>query len=274
MAWFKRKAKRNEEVIPESSANAEQPGRPAYRLENIQGVGARARQEDSFTFMNALDEQLYRDHGMMFAVCDGMGGMKDGKVASETAINSFRRSFEALDTDADIAGQLRDSVFAASAEIEDILEGDGGSTVVIGVVFREQLYYASVGDSYFYLKRGGGLYRLNAEHNVCHLRYLENIRDGGFDTQECRNDPEAAALTQFLGMTGLSQVDRSVRPLRLQPGDLLLACSDGVGGVVDERELLEILDGSEGMCRRIEQRIAEHARPNQDNYTALIIQCL
>lgn len=272
MAWFKRKSKRNNKA--EAPADLEQAGRPAYRLENIQGVGARARQEDSFTFMNALDEQLYRDRGMMFAVCDGMGGMKDGKAASETAISSFRRFFEELDRDADIAGQLRESVFAASAKIEDILEGDGGSTAVIGVIFQEQLYYASVGDSYFYLKRDGGLYRLNTEQNICHLRYLENIRDGGFDPQECRNDPEAAALTQFLGMTGLSQVDCSVRPLRLQSGDLLLACSDGVGGVVDERELLEILDGSEGMCRRIEQCIAEHARQNQDNYTALIIQCL
>lgn len=268
MAWFKKKQKKNVTVSTETG------GRLRYRIENLQGVGARARQEDSFTLVNALDEQLYNDCGLMFTVCDGMGGMKDGKIASETAINSFRKFFAEMNRNGSVAMQLKESVFAASEEVEKLLDGDGGSTVVIGVILHGQLYYASVGDSYFYLKRDGKLYRLNAEQNLCHQRYLENIRDGVFDPKECREDPEAAALTQFLGMTGFSEVDCSVRPMFLQKGDMLLACSDGVGGVIDEQELLDILDGSEGMCRQIEQRIADHAKPNQDNYTVLVIQCI
>lgn len=267
MAWFKKKQKKNVTVSPETGS------RLCYRIDNLQGIGTRTRQEDSFTLVNALDEQLYNDYGLMFAVCDGMGGMKDGKIASETAINSFRNFFSEMDRSGRIARQLKESVFAASEEIERVLGGDGGSTVVIGVILHEQLYFASVGDSYFYLKRDGELYRLNAEQNLCHQKYLENIRDGVFEPKECREDPEAAALTQFLGMTGLSEVDCSVRPMFLQKGDILLACSDGVGGVLDHQELLDILDGSEGMCRQIEQCIAEHANSNQDNYTALVIQC-
>lgn len=268
MAWFKKKEKRNVTVSPETCC------RMRYQIENLQGVGTRARQEDSFTIMNALDEQLYNDYGLMFAVCDGMGGMKDGKIASETAVNSFRKFFSEMDRSGKIAMQLKKSVFTASEDVENLLNGDGGSTVVIGIIFHEQFYFASVGDSYLYLKRGGKLYRLNAEHNLCHQRYLENIRDGAFDPIECREDPEAAALTQFLGMTGFSEIDCSVRPMFLQKGDMLLACSDGVGGVLNEHELIDILDGSEGMCRQIEQRIVEHAKPNQDNYTALIIGCI
>ena len=268
MVWLKKKRKRSVTVNPEAG------GGLCYQVENLQGIGARGRQEDSFTLVNALDEQQYNDYGLMFAVCDGMGGMKDGKIASETAINSFRNFFSQMDRRGQIAMQLKESVFTASEEVERLLEGDGGSTVVIGLILHEQLYFASVGDSYFYLKRDGKLYRLNAEQNLCHQRYLENIRDGKFDPSECRTDPEAAALTQFLGMTGFSEVDCSVRPMFLQKGDILLACSDGVGGVLDEQELLGILDGSEGMCRQIEQHIAEHAKPNQDNYTALIVSCV
>jgi len=247
-----------------------------YKVANLQGIGARRRQEDSFTLMNALDETLYDEYGLMFAVCDGMGGMKDGKLASETAVASFRRFFKDMDRRGRIAEQLKQSVFAASQEVESYLGGDGGSTVVIGIIYHEQLYFASVGDSFFYLKRNGRLYRLNSEHNVCHERYLENIRDGYFDPTECRNDREAAALSQFLGMPGLEEVDCSVRPMWLQKGDVLLACSDGVGGVLSEYEILDAMNYElgEDACRRLEQSLIEYAKPNQDNYTALLIQCL
>ena len=268
MAWLNKKQKKSITVNPEAG------GSLRYQVENLQGIGARARQEDSFTLMNALDEQQYKAYGLMFAVCDGMGGMKDGKVASETAINSFRSFFSKMDRRGKIAMQLKESVFTASEEVERLLDGDGGSTVVIGVILHEQLYFASVGDSYFYLKREGKLYRLNAEQNLCHHRYLENIRNGVFDPHECREDPEAAALWQFLGLPGLSEVDCSVRPMYLQKGDVLLACSDGVGGVLDEQELLDALNHPAEVSRMIEQRIVEHAKQNQDNYTALIIRCV
>lgn len=267
MAWF-RKRKTSVTVSPEA------PDGLRYLIENVQGIGARERQEDSFTLVNALDAQLASDYGLMFAVCDGMGGMKDGKMASEAAIQSLRRSFAKMDRHEKLAAQLKESVFTASEEVERLLDGDGGSTVVVGIILHEQLYFASVGDSYFYLKRDGKLYRLNAEQNVCHERYLKDIRDGVWDPDACRADPESQALTQFLGMTGFSEVDGSARPMFLRKGDILLACSDGVGGVLDEQELLSILNNPKGMCRQIEQRIADHATPNQDNYTAIIISCI
>ena len=52
----------------------------SYRIANLQGVGARARQEDSFAVANAMDVSQIREQGLFFAVCDVMGGMKDGKL--------------------------------------------------------------------------------------------------------------------------------------------------------------------------------------------------
>ena len=273
MMWFKSKKKKKDTTI-DLALNVSDKLR--YKVANLQGVGARQRQEDSFTLMNALDEEQYDENGLMFAVCDGMGGMKDGKLASETAVASLRQFFADMDRRGRIAEQLKTSVFKASEEVENLLDGDGGSTVVVGIIYHEQLYFASVGDSFFYLKRDGKLYRLNSEQNVCHERYLENIRDGVFDPIECRNDEEAAALSQFLGMPGLSKVDCSVRPMQLQKGDVLLACSDGVGGVLSEMEVLDALnyESGEQACRELEQRLVEHSKPNQDNYTALLLQCL
>lgn len=247
-----------------------------YQVANLQEVGARNRQEDSFTFVNAFDVTEIKENGLLFVVCDGMGGMKDGKVASETAITSIRRSFNEMNRDADLAEQLKNSVYLAADEVEKRLEGDGGSTIVAGILFQEKLYYASVGDSFLYLKRGNQLYRLNREHNLCAQTYLESIRSGDIDPKAGRECPEAAALTQFLGMTGLSDVDCSVRPLPVKDGDVFLACSDGIGGVLKEEELLCALSlhSSQAMCQQIKQGIIAHAKKNQDNFTALVIKCL
>lgn len=246
-----------------------------YEAANLQGVGARERQEDAFTLVNTLDEQLYDHFGLMFSVCDGMGGMKDGKLASDTVISCLRNFFNNMNRSERIPEQLADAVFSASAEVEQALGGDGGSTAVVGIILDERLYFASVGDSFLYLYRNGGLYRLNRHHTVCHDLYMKNIRSGSTETQSCREDPEAAALSQFLGMPGLSEIDVSARPLDLHKGDVLLACSDGVGGVLDKSEMTEALGQSapQSMCKMLEERITGHSVPNQDNYTALVIEC-
>ena len=155
--------------------------RPGYRVANLQGLGARTGQEDSFTVAGAFDAAMVQEKGLFFAVCDGMGGMKDGRLASETAIQSLRQSFQAMDRSQDLAPQLKQSVYQASAQVEARIWGEGGSTVVMGILYQDRLYYASVGDSFLYLLREGNLLRLNAEQNLLHQKYLESIQEGSMD---------------------------------------------------------------------------------------------
>ena len=246
----------------------------SYQVANLQGLGSRARQEDSFTVANAFDGGLAREKGLLFAVCDGMGGMRDGRLASETAIQSLRQAFQGMDRSGDLAAQLEQSVYQASYQVESLIGGDGGSTVVIGILYQNSLYYASVGDSFLYLLRDGNLLRLNTEHNLCHQNYLEAIRDGDMDPLPYLDQPDGAALTEFLGMVGLDAVDCSVRPLPLDPGDVLLACSDGVGGVLSPEEVAEALrkPTAEEMCSDLEAKIVSYNNVNQDNYTAIIVK--
>lgn len=248
----------------------------SYMVANLQGVGARQRQEDSFAFVNALSPEQYLRDGLMFCVCDGMGGMSDGKVASETAVASLRRTFASLDKTGNIGRQLADGLIGASDEVFSQLGGGGGSTAVFCVIIDEKLYFASAGDSFLYLFREGRLIRLNSEHNLCHEKYLENIRDGYLDINEPRNDPETNALTSFLGMAGELTVDLSENAIPLLSGDLLLACSDGVGGVLCEKALKSMLVSTSvaQMTKDIEESIITMNRVNQDNYTALIVQCI
>ena len=246
-----------------------------YRVANLQGLGKRARQEDSFTVANAFDVMKIQSEGLLFAVFDGMGGMKDGKLASETAAAHIRNFFQNMDRSSDISAQIVDALYEASDAVCELIGGDGGSTAVVSVILNESLYYASVGDSFLYLKRGNNLYRLNAEHNVLHDEYLDCVRSGDLDPEYCRRVDEAAALTQFLGKIGMDEVDHFIRPMALEDGDVLLSCSDGVGGVLSENEIMTALSfrSERAMCQHIEQCLLAHDLQYQDNYTALVVKC-
>ncbi len=260
-----------------SQVNNKPYRRLGYRIANLQGVGQRARQEDSFTLVNAFDVKTIKREGLLFAVCDGMGGMKDGKEASEKAVTVIRQCFAALNRQGDISSQLKETLHRASDKVEDLVGGAGGSTAILSVIYDDKLYYASVGDSYYYLKRGDCVYRINREHNVCNRICMELLRDGIMDPTEGREDSETAALTQFIGMRGgIEDIDAFVRPLPLIEGDVLLACSDGVGGTIDENEILAALslDNPNDMCTAMEQGILRHGKVNQDNYTAIVVQCV
>lgn len=279
MSFFKNKKNTEDDRIVNrtiSPGKGDFTGNLNYNVANLQGIGARQRQEDSFTFVNAFDDEAVRKEGMLFAVCDGMGGMKDGKVASETAVSYIRNEFANMNMSANIAAQMKNILLGASDAIENLLEGDGGSTAVVGLIYQNQLYYVSVGDSFLYLIRDGMIYRLNHEHNLCNQIFLECIRSGRFDPGEGRNDSESAALTHFLGMTGLEDIDGSFKPLPLKNGDVLLACSDGVGGTLDEDEILNSSYQGDimSMCNMLEQGIVNHNKLNQDNYTAIVVRCI
>lgn len=247
----------------------------SFEVANLQGVGARNRQEDSFVFVNVFDVTKIKQEGLMFLVADGMGGMKDGKIASEAVVTGMREVFRRIDRDADIAMQIHNGVFEVGAQVVQLLGGYGGSTLVACVVYQEQLYFASVGDSFLYLMRDGHLYRLNKEHTLLNQRLLENIRSGNMDRAKLEKDDEDEALTQFIGMDGMDEVDFFRKPFPLRHGDILLACSDGVGSVLSQQTILSCMDsGKPGeICASIEKQIIMQGRRNQDNYTALVVKC-
>ncbi len=247
----------------------------SYHGAQLQQTGSRDNQEDSFAFANISDVTLMRLRGLLAVVADGMGGMKDGKAASEAALQRFKADFERLDLSAGIPAQLRDSMIAANDEIFAALGAQGGSTGIVCVFYNESLYYASVGDSYLILKRGDSIYHLNRKQNMFSRLCLKQIREGIMDRSPAEVNPEKAALTGYLGMRELRDVDYVLRPVPLEDGDVVLICSDGIGGVLDDSQLMRCLsaDTPELMCRSMHEAIVAADRRYQDNYTALVVRC-
>ena len=247
----------------------------SYRLANLQGQGRRDYQEDSFAFANALDVTLIREKGLLAAVADGMGGMEGGRQASSLAIKTVLDDFAAMDMAGDIGAQLEDLTEHASRNVNDVIGGKGGCTLAAGIFYDERLHFVSVGDSFIWLLRNGELIRLNSEHNKMNEIYLETIRAGDMDPTKGRENFESTALTQFIGMTGMDEIDVSRKPLPLKVGDTVVICSDGVGGVLTEEEVIKCLTGKtpDNACLAMDGLIKQRNLKHQDNYTALIIQC-
>lgn len=275
MAWLDRiltKPKPSSDPVPEVELISPLL---SYQVANLQQKGARPYQEDSFAFVNALDVTEIRENGLMAIVADGMGGMEAGKQVSEMAVSCMVSTFSQMQRTGDLALQLRNAVIAADDALVQRFKGIGGTTLISCIIYDEKLYFASVGDSYLYLMRGGSLYRLNREQNYRHQLYTEAISAGSIDPTEADQDPDGHRLSAFLGMGGLSDLDYLRQPLPLRDGDILLLCSDGVGGVVTESQIIQNLSNNSAaeMCLNLDESVRRAARVHQDNYTALVIRC-
>ncbi|MCR4780234.1 MAG: protein phosphatase 2C domain-containing protein [Ruminiclostridium sp.] len=247
-----------------------------YQISNLQGIGTCERQEDSFGFVNALDDEKISRRGLLAVLADGMGGMSGGKLASETTVATMRGDFEEFDMSGDIPRQL----CSAAAKADDIvfgqLAGKGGSTLIACLFYREKLYFVSAGDSFLYLMRNGSLYRINAEHNVLHRKFEDRIADKDISLRSITNERENRAVTRYIGCGKLRDPDRFVRPLPLYVGDIVMLCSDGVANVLPPERIVEALESPsvDEMCRMMNAEISDNPTGQyRDNYTALLIRC-
>lgn len=247
----------------------------SYQVGNMQHRGAREYQEDSFCFVNATDVTEIKARGLLALLADGMGGLQDGKAVSETAVQLLREEFSAMDREGDLAQQLMAAVRRTDESLFRRFSGRGGTTLVACLIYREKLWFACVGDSYLYLQREGELTRLNAEQNQCHAQYAEQIAQGILDPRAANEADGAQRLSEFMGSGAIGELDASRRPLALQAGDQLLLCSDGVGGVLNPRELCGCLAKPTPMqaCQAMEQEIVHRNLAHQDNFTAMVIRC-
>lgn len=263
----------------EPQVTAQLPDHPqrrglTFQVGNIQGVGGRERQEDSFALLHAADAGEIARQGLFAVVADGMGGLEDGKQISEGAVDTLLQLFQALNDEGDIPRQLKEGICAVSDGLFQRFAGRSGTTVVAVRIFQDSLHWVSVGDSAIYLMRGGGVFQLNQEHTYLNQLYARELEQERIDKSRAEQDEDARRLTAFVGMPQLEQVDYSLRPLPLQAGDRILLCSDGISGVLSPPELMEAmaLEPDRG-CSLLESMVLEKNLPEQDNYTGIIISC-
>lgn len=249
-------------------------GKIRIRVGNIQGLGERERQEDSFAVLNSADPERLQSQGLLAMVADGMGGMEDGKAASQLTVDLFLQRFSQWEGSPPPPEWLYGGACAASDQVFCQFEGLSGTTLTAVHILGNHLYWVSVGDSAIFIKRGEGVFQLNREHTYLNQLYERELQEKVIDKSRAQQNEDARRLTSFVGINHLKEVDLNLRPWILRPGDVILLCSDGISGILSPPELLEAmsLEPDEG-CSLLGAMVLEKQVPEQDNFTGVMIAC-
>jgi serine/threonine protein phosphatase PrpC len=209
----------------------------------------------------------------LYVLADGMGGAKAGECASRMAVDTVAEIIrETGRRDSQVllkAVEEANSRVLKAAHSDPTLEGMG-TTLVAALEVEGNLCIASVGDSRAYVLDDGGLRMVTDDQTWVN----EVGRPMGLDEESLRNHPWRHVLTMAIGASAPLTVNYYSVPLN--PGALVLMCSDGLHGVVGSAEMEQILRGGrngdslEESCRRLVQAAKEAGGP--DNVTAVLVR--
>ena len=176
----------------------------------------------------------------LIAVADGMGGHAAGEVASRIAVEVLQSLVPALvstDIDEDsVTDLLMHSLHSIDSEIsavtdEDIEKRGMGTTLTALLIRDKYISLLHVGDSRCYRLRGNSLEQLSNDHTIIQ----ELLDQGAISPAEALEHPQRSMLTQAL--RGDGDVTPVLQMYEIKKGDRYLLCSDGLSGVLTEKEL-------------------------------------
>lgn len=219
---------------------------------------------------------LYTREALLLVLADGMGGHLRGEVAATIALQSIATRFKAQATPYVRKPErfLEEALQQAHADIlryarEHAMPDSPRTTVVACLVQHNCAVWAHCGDSRLYWLRRGQVLGRTRDHS--HIEYL--IAKGQADASARATHPDRNKLYNCLGASLPPKVELS-RQAALEPGDVLLLCSDGLWSVLPDTEIAHRLDGAI-VVRAVPDMIAMAASiagSRGDNVTALAIQ--
>jgi protein phosphatase len=201
----------------------------------------RTHNEDYIGHVAPQSPAQARSHGWVFALADGVGGQRQGEVASRAAVQEvlggFRRAKENV-LPKDLVNQL---VQAANARVceSEALSGRSGtgmaSTLVVCALRFDRATIGHVGDSRCYLIRSGEARCITRDHTVA----ADQVRLGTLTPAEAAQAETRHVLSRSLGMNLFVSVE--IDEVQLLAGDVLVLSSDGLYGSVEETDLADVV---------------------------------
>lgn len=191
--------------------------------------------------------------GTLLLVCDGMGGMNAGEVASAIGVETIKNLFEpslltseVLANDESACNYIKRAIVKADSRIKEEAQKDSakqgmGSTAVMAWLLGQKVYVAWCGDSRCYrYNPSTGLEQLSHDHS-----YVQDLVDTGQLTPELAFDhPNKNIITRSLGdPRGSARPDAKVYDLRT--GDVILLCSDGLSDSLRDNEIEQSISRSQ-----------------------------
>lgn len=186
---------------------------------------------------NNQDAPIVSEKLRLYGVADGMGGHKGGEVASTSARDELLRELEGKTPSVAALSSAIEEVnrqIYHQQEHDDALTGMG-TTLSVLWMSDNFVYIGHVGDSRVYLLRDGEFKQMTLDHSLVE----QLVREGVLTEEEAQNHPMRNIITRAIGTDESVEVDVVVEERR--KGDLWLACSDGLHGLVDDRQMRDAL---------------------------------
>lgn len=226
----------------------------------------------------------------LLAVCDGMGGMAGGAIASRLALDTFVQSMrehilpDNPEDEPDLgsvglrfslsasASEANRAVWKEADESDGKLEGMGTTLVALLVVENTLAYSLNIGDSRMYEITNEKIEQLTKDHS-----YVQQLIDlGQLTYEEAKTFPMRNVITRAVGIDG--DVAADIHSLNPAPGTpesprYILLCSDGLCGVVSDEDIAETVR-SEGSLKDKADRLVNAARDagGPDNITVVLAE--
>lgn len=200
-------------------------------------IGRRISNEDSFLVPKEAHTLK------LIAVADGMGGHAAGKRASYLAVTGLEEQLEEelrSGLKGDPVKQLRDAIRVVNRDIflhaqtEEGCRGMG-TTLTLALLMEDQYIAANVGDSRLYHFDGWSLTQVTHDHSLVAVL----VASGEITLAESYVHPHRNIITRALGTSKYEEADYFHR--RWHAGDILMLCSDGLHGVLQDESLEEML---------------------------------
>jgi len=233
------------------------------------------------------DSYLVRPDLGLYVIADGMGGHKAGEVASRIVVESMEGYWQKVNINeapslpegkkkdvSDIAKHLINSISFANTIVHEAQKKPEylrmGSTVSALLIEGEIIWSANVGDSPIYLLDQGRLRLVSEEHSV----EAEQKNLGLYDSFSSTNPLVKNMLTRVLGLD--EKVDVYIMPMRPEPGDIILICSDGLTNFMSEQSITKTLsDVSKSLEEKVDFLIdGANEGGGGDNISVILLEVL
>ncbi len=240
----------------------------AWRTDN--GL-VRGHNEDFVIVYEPPTEDDRRRHGALYIVADGVGGADAGEVASQYASERTLHHYLAADGRTDWGPRLIDAMQAANTDLRRLAaERDDSkrmaTTMVAAVIQDGHAYIGNVGDSRAYQWREGQLEQISRDQSLV----ARLVEEGALTPEEATRYPYKNVILYSIGSEKRPPID--LYEIVLEPGDLLVLCSDGLTRHVEDGEIGVIAgDESPDVAADMLVRLARE-RGGEDNITVAIVQ--
>lgn len=216
------------------------------------------------------------DDGTSWAVvCDGMGGVRGGQIASslvtEMVSDKIRKCYNKLMPVYSFENIFLSTITTANVIVNDRSFTDTefqgmGTTIVAAIVKDTQACIAHVGDSRVYKLNSEGITQLTKDHSLAQ----EMLDSGQITKEEFENYPKKNIITRALGIDEKVEIDFDFTDVA--EGDLLLLCTDGLSGLLSDEEIYDIYRNTDFELLCDEYIKAANEKGGYDNITAVVMK--